>query len=95
MPAIDSAAFLAGLLSNPVDSAVMPIATPNESIPIKIGPSPGLVYQFVALIAHKITRLVANAPAKTDQNLFRSPPNNELQKIPVKMDISTIHLMGI
>ena len=73
----------------------MPIATPNESSPIKIGPSPGVANQWVRSMATKITKLIENAPANTVQNLFRSPPNSELQNMPVNADKITIHLNGI
>jgi hypothetical protein len=90
-----SAAFFAAALLRPVEIAVTPKAIPTERNPIRIGPSPGLRYQSVRSMAHKITKLVAKAPPKTLQNLFRSPPNKELQKIPVKMENTIIHLMGI
>ena len=90
-----SAAFFAAALLRPVEIAVTPNAIPTESNAIKMIPNPGLRYQSVKSIAHKITKLVANAPPKTLQNLLRSPPNKELQKSPVKRENATIHLIGI
>ena len=90
-----SAAFFEAALLRPVEIAVTPKAIPTERNAIRIGPSPGVRYQSVKSIAHKITKLVAKAPPKTLQNLFRSPPNKELQKIPVKMEKIIIHLIGI
>ena len=81
--------------AKPEEIAVTPKAIPTASKAIKIGPRPGFRYQSVKSIAHKITKFVAKAPANTVQNLFRSPPSNAPQKIPVKMEKPIIHVTGI
>ena len=47
--------FFAAALLKPVEIAVTPKAIPTARNPIRIGPSPGVKYQSVKSIAHKIT----------------------------------------